>query len=71
MYGPLISSLTNYILSLDYTYKGEADIIIDFTYLQISRHIINEPSFAVYFTHFCYFSPIINEFKEIKKTYLL
>ena len=61
MYGPLISSLTIDIISLDFTFKGKADIIIDLTYLQISRHMINEPSFAVYFTHFCYFSPIINE----------
>ena len=60
MYGPLISSLTNGIISLDlkkFTNKGKADILIDFTYLQMSRHMINEPSFAIYFTHFCHFSP--------------
>ena len=63
MYGPLISSLTNGIISLDFTYKGKADKIIDFTYLQMSRHMINEPSFAIYFTHFVTFPPII-KFKE-------
>ena len=66
MYGPLISSLTNGIISLDFTYKGKADIIIDFTYLQMSRHMINEPSFAIYFTHFLSLFPPIIKFKEKK-----